>query len=135
MSENNETNAEQVAKEYGIKISKPKEVPVSTDDNMIASPGTSKKGGKKSGALRPNAKGVIASGKADLSPKPKPAAKSETKKPVKVALFSTKNVNWPGVGEIGKGYNIVTRAVADKWLTRDHVREATPEEVAESFEG
>lgn len=133
MSENNETNAEQVAKEYGIKISKPKEVPVTADDNVIASPGTSKKGGKKSGALRPDGKGVIASGKADLSSKPKP--KAPAKQVVKVALFSSKNVTWPGVGQIGKGYNIMTRDMADKWLTRDHVREATPEEVAESFEG
>lgn len=135
MSENNETNAEQVAKEYGIKISKPKEVPVSSDNNMIASPGTSKKGGTKSGALRPDGKGVIASGKADLSKKPKEKAAPKTNKEVRVALFSSKNVNWPGVGQIGKGYTIVTRDAANKWLTRDHVREASPEEIAESFEG
>jgi hypothetical protein len=47
----------------------------------------------------------------------------------KVALFSTKNVSWPAVGKISKGYNIVSKEVADHWLTRSHIRLATPEEV------
>lgn len=50
-----------------------------------------------------------------------------------VAIYSTKNVSWPGVGKVLKGYNIVTKANAKKWLKRDHVRSATPEEVARSF--
>jgi hypothetical protein len=50
-----------------------------------------------------------------------------------VAIHSTKNVSWPGVGKILKGYNIVTKANAEKWLNRSHVRSATPEEVARSF--
>jgi hypothetical protein len=50
-----------------------------------------------------------------------------------VAIHSTKNVSWPGVGKILKGYNIVTKASAEKWLKRSHVRSATPEEVARSF--
>jgi hypothetical protein len=32
-----------------------------------------------------------------------------------------------------QGYNIVTKEQADKWLTRDHTRLATPEEVAKEF--
>lgn len=51
----------------------------------------------------------------------------------KVALYSSKNVSWHGVGKISKGYNIVTKSVSEKWLERDHVRVATPEEVARSF--
>jgi hypothetical protein len=47
----------------------------------------------------------------------------------KVAIFSTSNVSWPGVGKVGKGYNILPQAAADKWLTRNHTRLATPEEV------
>ena len=63
----------------------------------------------------------------------------KTTKPVavdlseKVALHSTKSVRWEGVGSISKGYNIVTQAQADKWLTRSHVRIATPEEVKKAF--
>ena len=51
----------------------------------------------------------------------------------KVALHSTKSVRWESVGAISKGYNIVTKAQADKWLTRSHVRIATPEEVKKAF--
>lgn len=131
MSEN-ETNSERAAKEYGIKVSKPKGVPVSDENNVISSSETNKKGGKKTAALRPSTSGVISSAKADLSKKPKEvAAKKEIKK---IAIFSNKNARWPGVGEIGKGYNIVSVEAAERWLTRDHVREATPEEIAQNFE-
>lgn len=51
----------------------------------------------------------------------------------KVAIHSTKSVRWEAVGAISKGYNIVTKAQADKWLTRSHVRIATPEEVKKAF--
>jgi len=51
----------------------------------------------------------------------------------KVAVFSSRNVTWSGVGKVYRGYNIVDKGAADKWLTRDHIRLATPEEVAEEF--
>lgn len=51
----------------------------------------------------------------------------------KVAVHSTKSVRWEEVGSLSKGYNIVTKAQADKWLTREHVRIATPEEVKKAF--
>ena len=51
----------------------------------------------------------------------------------KVAIHSTRSVRWEEVGSITKGYNIVTKAQADKWLTREHVRIATPEEVKKAF--
>jgi hypothetical protein len=51
----------------------------------------------------------------------------------KVALHSTRSVRWEEVGAITKGYNIVTKAQADKWLTRGHVRIASPEEVQKAF--
>ena len=48
----------------------------------------------------------------------------------KVAIYSTGNVRWEEAGgAIYKGVNIVTKDQADKWLTRSHVRIATPEEV------
>jgi hypothetical protein len=62
--------------------------------------------------------------------------KAPSKKKVKtdtIALHSTKNVFWPGIGEITRGYNIVTEQVAEKWLTRNHIRVASPEEVAIEF--
>jgi hypothetical protein len=48
----------------------------------------------------------------------------------KVAIYSTSNVRWEEAnGAVYKGVNIVTQDQANKWLTRSHVRIATPEEV------
>ena len=58
----------------------------------------------------------------------KPAANKET-----VALRSTKNVTWPGVGKVYTGINIVDKDASEKWLTRSHITIATPEEVAKEF--
>ena len=64
----------------------------------------------------------------------KEAEKSDTaKKKDVVAVYSTKNVTWSGVGQVFKGYNIVTRQAAEKWTTRDHIRIATPEEIAKEY--
>jgi kynurenine formamidase len=51
----------------------------------------------------------------------------------KVAVHSSRNVTWSGVGKVYNGYNIVTEDQAEKWLTRDHIRLATPQEVAKEF--
>lgn len=56
--------------------------------------------------------------------------KKENKIEGKVALFSNKNIHWVGLGHISKGYNIVTKEEAEKWLTRSGIREARPDEVA-----
>jgi|LakMenE01Jun11ns_1017448.scaffolds.fasta_scaffold9843523_1 hypothetical protein len=64
---------------------------------------------------------------------PKKDVKPSTDLTEKVAIHSTKSVRWEEVGSITKGYNIVTKAQADKWLTRGHVRIATPEEVQKAF--
>lgn len=84
-------------------------------------------------AIVPVADGVIGTGK--TTKKKKSAPKKGDTSPVeeKVAVHSTRNVSWTGVGKVYRGYNIVTKSAADKWLTRDHVRLATPEEVAQEF--
>lgn len=64
---------------------------------------------------------------------PKRSIKPESDLSEKVAIHSSKSVRWEEVGAISKGYNIVTKAQADKWLTRSHVRIATPEEVKKAF--
>ena len=51
----------------------------------------------------------------------------------KVAIYSSRNVFWDGVGRIKTGYNIMTKDKADLWLERDHTRLATPEEVAKEY--
>jgi hypothetical protein len=64
---------------------------------------------------------------------PSKTVKPEADLGEKVAIHSTKSVRWEEVGSISKGYNIVTKAQADKWLTRKHVRIASPEEVQKAF--
>jgi hypothetical protein len=81
------------------------------------------------GAIETGAIGVTKS-----TPKKKTAATAPKKEKVAtVALHSTRNVVWEGVGKISTGYNILPKAIAEKWLTRSHVREATPEEVAREY--
>lgn len=76
--------------------------------------------------------GVIGTG--TVKPKPKNVVKQQEKPEVeKVAIYSSKNVTWTGVGKVYRGYNIVTKEAANKWLTRDHTRIATPEELAKEF--
>ena len=52
----------------------------------------------------------------------------------RVAIYSERNVNWTGVGKVIRGYNIVSKDQADKWLTRNHIRLATPQEVAKEYD-
>jgi len=76
--------------------------------------------------------GAIGTTEAPKAPKKSPAPK-KAKTEDKVAIHSTKNVTWPGVGKVYRGYNIVSKDEAEKWLTRDHCRTATPEEVAKGY--
>jgi len=64
---------------------------------------------------------------------PKETSAPAAQRKATVAIHSTKNVVWEGVGKVEKGYNIVTKAQADKWVTRSHIRLATPEEVAREY--
>lgn len=49
----------------------------------------------------------------------------------KVAVYSSRNASWGGYGSIYKGYNILSKRRADAWLSRGHVRIATPAEIAQ----
>jgi hypothetical protein len=85
-------------------------------------------------AIGPVADGVFGTTKADKVQKKSVSNKSKKpKSETTVALHSTKNVFWPEVGKISYGYNIVEKDVADKWLTRSHIRIATPEELVREF--
>jgi hypothetical protein len=59
----------------------------------------------------------------------------EPKTPAMVAVFSTRSVTWEGFGKVQRGYNILTAEQAEKWLKRNHVRLANPEEVKGAFKG
>lgn len=61
-------------------------------------------------------------------------AKKNKGKPVeKIALYSAKNLHWNGVGDLEKGYNIVSKEDSEKWLVRQDVRIATQDEVAKFY--
>ena len=79
--------------------------------------------------------GAIASHAADfaLAKKKVVAPKQEAKEVEKVALWSDRNIRWTNVGELSKGYNIVTKEAAEKWLGKRGIREATPQEVASHY--
>ena len=98
---------------------------------VITAPNKAGKGGKKKSSLGGvtdnEVIGLKSSDKAA-----KPTAKAGPKKAT-VAIYSERNLRWSDVGEISKGYNIVTKEQAEKWLTRKQVREATPEEVASEY--
>ena len=83
-------------------------------------------------ALGSVAEGVIGATTAPKAPEkiktPKARNEEET-----VAVKSTKNVSWPGVGKVYVGINIVPKSAADKWVTRSHISLPTPEEVAKEF--
>jgi purine nucleoside phosphorylase len=81
--------------------------------------------------------GAVAAGVIGATTAPKATERKKTAKPAEkketVALYSTKNVTWSEVGKVYRGYNIVAKDAAEKWLTRSHIRPATPEEVAKEF--
>jgi hypothetical protein len=94
---------------------------VISSDKMATSPNLSVSSNEE------NVIGSASAGKKEAV-KPNPVNEKET-----VAVYSTKNVTWSGVGQVSKGYNIVTKQAAEKWATRNHIRIATPEEVARDF--
>jgi len=51
----------------------------------------------------------------------------------KVALYSMKNLHWSGIGNLERGYNIVSKEESEKWLVRRDVRIATPDEVSKFY--
>ncbi len=91
---------------------------------------TKAKGGNKQSSMQPAEDGLIKSASAD---RPKKTTTSNKPQKETVAVYSDRNVFWTGLGRLVKGYNIVTPEQAGQWLTRNHVREATPEEVASQF--
>jgi len=101
--------------------------------DLITAKATKKRSdGDGTDAVGPIETGAIGVTKSTPKKKTTTSAPKKEKKPT-MALHSTRNVIWEGVGKIDKGYNILPKAIAEKWLTRSHVREATPEEVAREY--
>jgi hypothetical protein len=114
-----------------VKEVKLKEAKEEAPNGVITAPNKPGTGGKKKSSTQKTFNGAI--GSAGAERKDHPPVQSEKSTVEKVAIHSTRNVSWIGVGRVLKGYNIVSKESADKWLTRDHVRIATPEEVASEY--
>jgi hypothetical protein len=57
----------------------------------------------------------------------------EQPKEEKIALYSTRNIHWNGLGSLAVGYNIVSKEASEKMITHKAVRIASPEEVASYY--
>jgi hypothetical protein len=108
-------------KNKSVEASETEDANVISSENVATSPNVS---------VVSNEDNVIGSGSANKKESAKPKV---TKEKESVALYSTRNVTWSGVGQVSRGYNIVTKEASEKWLKRDHIRIATPEEVARDF--
>jgi hypothetical protein len=106
-----------------------------TEDGQTVITGPKKQKAPRKSNTRANNGGVVSSNAADyaLSKKQDLQEKKAEKEKEKTALWSASNVRWSGVGSLSKGYNIINKEAAEKWLTRNGVREATPEEVATHY--
>lgn len=127
-AEDKKTAVEEVAADLGIEVSTP--VAVEEDANIVSSPKASVPAKPKKPSVG-IVNGAIGSTGADRKAKPAPAVAEP--EPKTVAVFSSKNISWTGVGKLRSGYNILTERQAEHWLTRKSVRLATPEEVAKEF--
>lgn len=105
------------------------------DQKVIAGPKKTKAPRKSNTASKEN--NIVSSNAADraLFGAPKATAKpaNKAKSEADTALWSDGNIRWSNVGELSKGYNIVTKEAAEQWLTRKGIRKATPEEVATHY--
>jgi hypothetical protein len=66
-------------------------------------------------------------------PKPELAKEKKEDKVEKVALYSTRNIHWNGLGALSVGYNIVSKEASEQMITHKCVRIASPEEVASYY--
>jgi len=124
-----ETKVEEVAAENNIQASVSE---VSESSDAITTNDLS-----RSASDTVQAVGSIVNGVIGVTQTPRSAKEvkntSNKKSNKTVAIYSSKNVSWTGVGKVYRGYNIVTPEQSEKWLTRNHIRLATPEEVAKEF--
>lgn len=85
-------------------------------------------------ALTPVENGIIGTGTVKRKAPAKKAEPEAVEESNTVAVYSAKNLHWPGVGSLLRGYSILPASVADRWVSRNrNVRLATPEEIAQEF--
>lgn len=126
------TATEKVAKETSV-IQKVKVEEVVNQESQKVITGPKKAKPIKTSNMQQNEEKVLGSRAADRSFNKLISEETPKKANEKVALWSNKNIRWTGIGALTKGYNIVTEEASEKWLEKDGIRKATPEEVATYF--
>ena len=51
----------------------------------------------------------------------------------KIVLYVDHPVHWPNTGSLAKGYNLVNKSVAEKWLDKGWARKASASEVKKNY--
>jgi hypothetical protein len=128
-----EDKAEEIAAPLLEEVKPVEAEPVKEDSNTITN--DQGKSNAEAQVMGEVANGVIGATTTKAAPKVKKEPK-KTASEIKnddVAIYSSRNVYWDGVGRVSLGYNIVSKEAAAKWLTRSHVREASADEVAREF--
>lgn len=100
-------------------------------ENVITAPDKAPRSPQSNTAS--NANNVIGSRAADKVFEKPAVVEEPVEDTSKEAVWSEKNIRWSGVGALIKGYNIVSKEAAEKWVTQRGVRNATPEEVAAHY--
>lgn len=118
-----ETSVELSVEEVAPAVEEAVAEPVKVEEPVVV---TSPEPVEETPALTPVGDGVIGSGKVKKKPEPK-KAEPVTPEVEKVAIHANRNLVWAGVGKITKGYNIVSKEEAAKWLTLSGVKEVSPE--------
>ncbi len=121
-----------VAEEAPVVEEAKVEEPAQEAPKEVITNATGKKASTKKPGLAPVENGAIGSTVVEAQAEVKAPAKP---KPVEdtVAIKSTKNVVWQGVGKVVVGVNIVSKTEADQWLTRNHITLLTPDQVAKEY--
>lgn len=127
-----------IAKEQGINAEGLKRMEIvaaiETSGGQVITSMNTKPNSESAPSATTNDSGVLISPQPEkIRQKRDSGAHPESTDADKVAIFAVRNLSWPGVGKVEKGYNFVTREAAEKWVTHRAVREATPEEVAAHF--
>jgi hypothetical protein len=126
-----ETKVEEIAAEFNIEASI--EEVIEVEPTAITTASLARSSSETSQSIGSVVNGVIGVAQKPKSPKKSTVSASKEVKKETIAIHSTRNVTWSGVGKVYIGYNIVEKEAAEKWLTRSHCRAATPEEVAKEF--
>lgn len=116
------TKVEMIAKISGTKAN------ISSSENTIISEITEKNIVTPKSLTFVNDNNIIASKKADIALISNDSI--DQKKEKNFPVYSDRNIHWMGIGSLSKGYNIIYKEDAEKWLSRPGVRKANPDEVA-----